>query len=51
MISVMEGDSQTTTSVGHAYYKYYVFVRPERLKSGWKEPGDGSDQRPGHPVL
>ncbi len=21
--------------VGHAYYKYYVFVRPERLKSGW----------------
>ncbi len=21
--------------VGHAYYKYYVFVRPERLKSEW----------------
>lgn len=21
--------------IGHAYYKYYVFVRPERLKSGW----------------
>ena len=21
--------------VGHAYYKYYVFVRPEALKSGW----------------
>ena len=21
--------------VGHAYYKYYVFVRPERLKRGW----------------
>lgn len=21
--------------VGHAYYKYYVFVRPERLKTGW----------------
>lgn len=21
--------------VGHAYYKYYVFVCPERLKSGW----------------
>lgn len=20
---------------GHAYYKYYVFVRPEMLKSGW----------------
>ncbi len=21
--------------VGHAYYKYYTFVRPERLKEGW----------------
>lgn len=21
--------------IGHAYYKYYVFLRPERLKSGW----------------
>lgn len=21
--------------VGHAYYKYYCFVRPERLKKGW----------------
>lgn len=21
--------------IGHAYYKYYTFVRPERLKSGW----------------
>jgi dTDP-4-amino-4,6-dideoxygalactose transaminase len=21
--------------IGHAYYKYYAFVRPERLKSGW----------------
>lgn len=21
--------------IGHAYYKYYVFVRPERLKAGW----------------
>ena len=21
--------------VGHAYYKYYAFVRPERLKAGW----------------
>jgi dTDP-4-amino-4,6-dideoxygalactose transaminase len=21
--------------VGHAYYKYYAFVRPERLKPGW----------------
>jgi dTDP-4-amino-4,6-dideoxygalactose transaminase len=23
------------TDVGHAYYKYYAFVRPERLKAGW----------------
>jgi len=21
--------------IGHAFYKYYAFVRPERLKSGW----------------
>jgi dTDP-4-amino-4,6-dideoxygalactose transaminase len=21
--------------VGHSYYKYYAFVRPEMLKSGW----------------
>jgi hypothetical protein len=21
--------------VGHAYYKYYTFVRPEALKNGW----------------
>ncbi len=21
--------------IGHAYYKYYVFVEPERLRSGW----------------
>jgi dTDP-4-amino-4,6-dideoxygalactose transaminase len=21
--------------VGHSYYKYYAFVRPERLRSGW----------------
>jgi hypothetical protein len=21
--------------IGHAYYKYYAFVRPERLKDGW----------------
>jgi hypothetical protein len=21
--------------IGHAYYKYYVFLRPERLKPGW----------------
>ncbi|OGN79795.1 MAG: aminotransferase [Chloroflexi bacterium GWC2_49_37] len=24
-----------STEIGHAYYKYYAFVRPERLKSGW----------------
>ena len=23
------------TEIGHAYYKYYVFVRPELLKVGW----------------
>jgi dTDP-4-amino-4,6-dideoxygalactose transaminase len=21
--------------IGHSYYKYYVFVRPERLRRGW----------------
>lgn len=21
--------------MGHAYYKYYVFIKPERLKAGW----------------
>jgi dTDP-4-amino-4,6-dideoxygalactose transaminase len=21
--------------IGHAYYKYYLFVRPERLRPGW----------------
>jgi dTDP-4-amino-4,6-dideoxygalactose transaminase len=21
--------------IGHAYYKYYAFVRPEKLKTGW----------------
>jgi len=21
--------------IGHAYYKYYVFVKPEMLKTGW----------------
>ena len=21
--------------IGHAYYKYYVFLRPERLRNGW----------------
>lgn len=24
-----------SSNIGHAYYKYYVFVRPEMLKSGW----------------
>jgi hypothetical protein len=23
------------TGIGHAYYKYYAFVRPERLNPGW----------------
>jgi dTDP-4-amino-4,6-dideoxygalactose transaminase len=23
------------SNVGHAYYKYYAFVRPERLKPNW----------------
>ena len=23
------------TEFGHAYYKYYVFVRPEKLREGW----------------
>jgi len=22
-------------SIGHAYYKYYVFINPQKLKSGW----------------
>jgi len=29
---------RVTTSpdhIGHAYYKYYVFINPEKLKSGW----------------
>jgi hypothetical protein len=21
--------------IGHAYYKYYAFVRPEALRTGW----------------
>jgi dTDP-4-amino-4,6-dideoxygalactose transaminase len=24
-----------TSEIGHAYYKYYVFVHPQHLKSGW----------------
>jgi dTDP-4-amino-4,6-dideoxygalactose transaminase len=27
--------TQPPPHVGHAYYKYYVFVRPERLMAGW----------------
>jgi dTDP-4-amino-4,6-dideoxygalactose transaminase len=27
--------TQPPPHVGHAYYKYYVFLRPERLKPGW----------------
>jgi dTDP-4-amino-4,6-dideoxygalactose transaminase len=23
--------------IGHAYYKYYVFLRPERLREGWDQ--------------
>lgn len=23
------------SEIGHAYYKYYTFIRPERLKAGW----------------
>ena len=23
--------------IGHAYYKYYVFIRPERLRNGWDQ--------------
>jgi dTDP-4-amino-4,6-dideoxygalactose transaminase len=23
------------SSIGHAYYKYYAFVRPEMLRAGW----------------
>jgi len=23
------------SDIGHSYYKYYVFVRPERLRQGW----------------
>jgi dTDP-4-amino-4,6-dideoxygalactose transaminase len=27
--------TEPPAEIGHAYYKYYVFVRPERLKPGW----------------
>jgi hypothetical protein len=26
---------QPPSHIGHSYYKYYVFVRPEKLRSGW----------------
>jgi dTDP-4-amino-4,6-dideoxygalactose transaminase len=27
--------TEPARDVGHSYYKYYVFVRPERLRRGW----------------
>jgi dTDP-4-amino-4,6-dideoxygalactose transaminase len=27
--------SQPPSHIGHSYYKYYAFVRPEALRSGW----------------
>jgi dTDP-4-amino-4,6-dideoxygalactose transaminase len=27
--------TQPPAYIGHAYYKYYVFVRPEKLSTGW----------------
>lgn len=27
--------TQPSEEIGHAYYKYYVFVRPENLNDGW----------------
>jgi len=27
--------TQPPIEVGHSYYKYYVFIRPERLRAGW----------------
>jgi dTDP-4-amino-4,6-dideoxygalactose transaminase len=27
--------TEPSTKYGHSYYKYYVFVRPERLGTGW----------------
>ena len=26
---------QPPSHIGHSYYKYYVFVRPEKLRTGW----------------
>jgi len=26
---------EPTSGIGHAYYKFYAFVRPEELRSGW----------------
>jgi hypothetical protein len=38
-VSFQRHDALRITSppahVGHSYYKYYVFVRPEKLKTGW----------------
>lgn len=27
--------TEPTSNIRHAYYKYYVFLQPERIKSGW----------------
>lgn len=27
--------AQPPSHIGHSYYKYYVFVRPEKLRAGW----------------
>lgn len=27
--------TEPSSEVGHSYYKYYVFIRPERLRQGW----------------
>ena len=29
--------SEPPDHIGHAYYKYYAFVRPERLRKGWNQ--------------
>jgi len=29
------GVTPPSSEIGHAYYKYYTFIRPERLKAGW----------------
>ena len=35
------------SEAGHSYYKYYVFVRPERLRQGWnRDPDQCQRSRP-----